>query len=273
MGSRHAVCRSRGARSAALLHARRRQRRTPWGKRLHVGKRQHDDKSQHNGKCPALEPRALVGCFGRDSGLPVFNARRRNHAFRRARLHRGRRMAAPLFGGKRPCSGHRIRHSRTPLYGIRHVRRYAAVDYFHSGRRGWRKPRYWAHRVLLQLRLLRDILHHHVPADRAAHAHAAAVGGHGSRCEQRVRVHHFRRIARTDAGGRRCRHDCLNCTVYAGQYRIHWSRAVPLAPDRARTRGYRAKRDARKRNAPVSDSLQRPLDNSWCHYRAHLSAG
>lgn len=108
--------------------------------------------------------------------------------------------------------------------------------------------------VLFQLGLLRDILHHHVPAARAAHAHAAAVGGHGSRCEQRVRVHHFRRIARTDAGGRRCRHDCLNCTVYAGQYRIHWSRAVPLALDRARTRDYRSR--PRRRNAPSTEEMQ-----------------
>ena len=108
------------------------------------------------------------------------------------RLHRGRRMAAPLFGGKRPCSGHRIRHSRTPLYGIRHVRRYAAVDYFHSGRRGWRKPVIglivfffssgffvtFFTTMFLQL----------APRMRTP----AAVGGHGSRCEQRVRVHHFR---------------------------------------------------------------------------------
>ena len=37
--------------------------------------------------------------------------------------------------------------------------------------------------VLFQLGLLRDILHHHVPAARAKYAHTSAPRGHGSRRE------------------------------------------------------------------------------------------
>lgn len=117
------------------------------------------------------------------------------------------------------------------------------------------------------------VLYRHLYAAGTAHARARLMGRHGSRCQQRMRVHHIGYLAGARDLGQCCSHHD-RCARFARRRLrdIRGSRLVPPTPNRAgaraRAAGRRSTRRAEYRRA-APDLHRQPRSHPARSRRAH----